>query len=65
MLNAMVAGILIDKWSTSGAVRAVRRLWPTYSERAATRRHVEQFNWTATTAGQLDLFSQVVAEGYW
>jgi len=63
VLNVPAAGVLIEDRSASGIAKAVRRLWFDYPDRADTRRHAEHFNWEATTAGQLDVFAQAVAEG--
>ncbi|WP_405234336.1 glycosyltransferase [Lentisalinibacter salinarum] len=63
VLNAPEAGVLIHEQSAAGVVKAVRRLLSAYPDRADTRRHAEKFNWDATTAGQLDVFSQAIAEG--
>jgi len=37
-------------------------LWQSLPERSATRRYAEQFDWQATTDGQLALFRALVNE---
>jgi glycosyltransferase involved in cell wall biosynthesis len=55
------AGILIKERSPESLAQAVRQLLSNYPDRAATRRHAEQFSWGATTSGQLQLFERVLA----
>jgi hypothetical protein len=39
----------------------VKQLFSDYPDRAAIRRHAEQFGWTATTKAQLELFARILA----
>jgi len=47
--------------SASGVAAAVRQLQARPLDRAATRRYAERFSWDATTRGQLELFTRVLA----
>jgi glycosyltransferase involved in cell wall biosynthesis len=55
------AGLLIDKRSPEALAAAVKQLFSDYPDRAAIRRHAEQFGWTATTKAQLELFARILA----
>lgn len=54
------AGVLMPERSAAGVAQAYRDLFADHPNRAATRRYAEQFNWDATTAGQLALFRRVI-----
>jgi glycosyltransferase involved in cell wall biosynthesis len=55
------AGRLLVARTPEALAQAWNALLDHYPVRAATRAHAEQFSWDATTAGQLELFSQVLA----
>jgi glycosyltransferase involved in cell wall biosynthesis len=55
------AGVLMETLDANGVAEAVRRLFATYPDHAATRRYAEQFSWDATTSGQIALFRQILA----
>lgn len=56
------AGVLMRSIDAGGVVSGLARLLAAPPERAATRAYAEQFDWDATTAGQLQLFQRIVAE---
>jgi teichuronic acid biosynthesis glycosyltransferase TuaC len=56
------AGVLLDENSPQGIAAGVLRLRAQYPKRTATRRYAEQFDWSATTAGQLSLFRQAIVQ---
>jgi hypothetical protein len=47
--------------SPQGVANAVNALRAAYPDRAATRRYAEGFSWDATTSGQVELFTSVLA----
>lgn len=55
------AGILMPSLDAPGVAAGVKQLFAAYPDRAATRRYAEQFSWDATTAGQLQLFDEILA----
>jgi len=55
------AGVLIDGIDVNSVTRAVQRLFADLPDRNATRKYAEQFDWGATTQGQLKLFREVLA----
>jgi teichuronic acid biosynthesis glycosyltransferase TuaC len=55
------AGVLMRERTSAGIVEAIGRLRRKMPDRALTRSYAEQFAWDATSAGQLDLFSRVIA----
>jgi glycosyltransferase involved in cell wall biosynthesis len=55
------AGVLMTDRSAAGVADAVERLFAAPLDRAATRRYAEGFSWDATTAGQIRLFTEVLA----
>jgi teichuronic acid biosynthesis glycosyltransferase TuaC len=61
VVAAPEAGLLMAERSAAGVADAVRALRAAYPDRAATRRYAERFSWDDTTAGQLKLFSAVLA----
>ena len=61
VVAAPEAGLLMAERSAAGLADAVRALRAAYPDRAATRRYAERFSWDETTAGQLKLFTQVLA----
>jgi len=54
------AGVLMDERTPEALARAVRRLFASYPERAATRRYAERFSWDDTTRGQVELFRRIL-----
>ena len=61
VVAAPEAGVLMELRSASGVAAAVRQLQARPVDRAATRRYAERFSWDATTRGQLELFTRVLA----
>jgi len=61
IVAAAEAGIVIKERSAAAVAQGVRQLFSKDPDRAATRRYAEQFGWSATTKGQLQLFRQVLA----
>lgn len=60
-LSAPEAGVLMQDRSPAGLVAAVDKLFASYPERKMVRQFAEQFDWQATTRGQLALFQAAVA----
>lgn len=61
VVNAPEAGVLLEEGTPEALAAALRRLLAAYPDRAATRRHAEEFSWDATSAGQLALFRRILA----
>ncbi len=61
VVAAPEAGVLMARRTAEGVAEAVRELFSSYPDRAATRRYAERFDWDDTTAGQLKLFGRVLA----
>jgi glycosyltransferase involved in cell wall biosynthesis len=61
VVAAPAAGRLLPERSAAAIVAAVHDLLAAPPDRAATRAYAEQFSWDSTTAGQLDLFAQILA----
>jgi glycosyltransferase involved in cell wall biosynthesis len=55
------AGILMKDRTPGDLAAAVRQLMANPPDRARTRAYAEQFSWDATTEGQIDLFSGILA----
>ncbi|MGH8642709.1 MAG: glycosyltransferase family 4 protein [Burkholderiales bacterium] len=55
------AGVLFSERTPEALALALGGLLANYPDRADTRRYAEGFDWTATTAGQLALFSRVLS----
>jgi glycosyltransferase involved in cell wall biosynthesis len=55
------AGVLMPERSSAGIVAGVTALLSSLPARAATRLYAERFGWDATTAGQLELFRNVLS----
>jgi glycosyltransferase involved in cell wall biosynthesis len=55
------AGVLMRERSAAGLVEAVAELFRKPPSREAVRRYAENFSWEATTQGQIELFTQVLA----
>jgi glycosyltransferase involved in cell wall biosynthesis len=60
VVSAPAAGVLMRARSPDGVAEGVRRLWAARPERGSTRRYAEGFSWDATTAGQIELFEDVL-----
>jgi len=54
------AGVLMPSLDPQGVAAGVQRLFAAYPDHAATRRYAENFNWDATTEGQLALFRAIL-----
>jgi glycosyltransferase involved in cell wall biosynthesis len=61
VVSAPHAGVLMTERTSEGLAQAVRGLFARHPDRAATRRYAEGFDWGATTAGQLELFGQILS----
>lgn len=59
---APAAGVLVDDHTPRGIANGVQRLRASYPARAATRAYAERFSWADTTAGQLALFRDAIAQ---
>jgi glycosyltransferase involved in cell wall biosynthesis len=60
VVRAPAAGLIYQPNTPDGIAAAVRLLFASLPERAATRAYAEPFSWDATTAGQLALFRRVI-----
>jgi glycosyltransferase involved in cell wall biosynthesis len=56
------AGVLMRGLTGEAVAEGVKRLFAASPDRAATRTYAEQFDWAATTEGQLRLFHRILAE---
>ena len=54
------AGVLMAERTPRALAAAVAALRADYPDHAATRRYAERFSWDDTTAGQIDLFIQLI-----
>lgn len=61
VVAAPEAGVLMAERTPQGVADAVNALRAHYPDRAATRRYAEGFSWDDTSAGQVRLFSEVLA----
>ncbi len=61
VLRAPEAGMLFRPNEPAAIAQAVRDLFTTPPDRAATRRYAEAFGWGETTAGQLALFRRLLS----
>lgn len=61
VVTAPEAGRLVAPRTPAAFADAIRRHLASPVDRAATRAYAERFSWDQTTAGQLDLFRQVLA----
>ena len=55
------AGVLMPALSAQGVVDGVNALFAALPSREATRRFAERYSWDETTAGQIQLFEEVLA----
>lgn len=60
VVAAPEAGLLMSERSAQGVAAAVASLRANYPDRAATRRYAERFSWDDTTAGQVQLFRDIL-----
>jgi teichuronic acid biosynthesis glycosyltransferase TuaC len=61
VIASPAAGLLFDERTPEELARAVARLFERAPDRSATRRYAEQYSWDATTEGQLQLFTRILA----
>jgi glycosyltransferase involved in cell wall biosynthesis len=61
VIGAPEAGVLIERRTSEDIANAVKALFETPIDRAATRRYAERFSWDATTEAQILLFSDVLS----
>ncbi|MGD9615224.1 MAG: glycosyltransferase [Alphaproteobacteria bacterium] len=59
IVGAPEAGRIVTEATPTGLAAAIAELLAAPSEREATRRYAEGFDWQVTTAGQIELFRQV------
>jgi glycosyltransferase involved in cell wall biosynthesis len=62
VVRTPAAGVITRENSADGIAEGVRALFASMPTREATRAYAEPFSWDETTAGQLALFRQVIAE---
>jgi teichuronic acid biosynthesis glycosyltransferase TuaC len=60
IVAAPEAGHILAETTSETLAAAVRALLAAPPDRAATRRYAEQFDWRSTTAGQIELFRQIL-----
>jgi glycosyltransferase involved in cell wall biosynthesis len=60
VVRAPEAGLILRANTAEGIAEAVRALFATPPDRAATRRYAEAFGWEETSQGQLALFRRVL-----
>jgi len=60
VVTSQAGGVLMKSRTTDGLVDAYHRLFASLPTRAETRRYAELFSWDDTTAGQLELFRDVL-----
>lgn len=56
IVTSRMVGVLLDRLSAEGIVRAVSDLRRRTPDRAEVRAHAEKFSWDETTSGQLAIF---------
>jgi glycosyltransferase involved in cell wall biosynthesis len=56
------AGIVVPSRTPMDFARAIQQLVANYPDRAATRRHAEEFGWEPTTEGQLKIFDRILSK---
>jgi teichuronic acid biosynthesis glycosyltransferase TuaC len=62
VVGERAAGLIMRENSPAGLAAAVRDLFASPPDRAATRAYAERFSWDETSAGQVALFRQVIAQ---
>lgn len=60
VVRSAAAGRLMGERSPAGVVQAVRALFASLPDRAATRLYSEQFSWDDTSNGQIALFQRIL-----
>jgi glycosyltransferase involved in cell wall biosynthesis len=55
------AGVLMPELSAEGVVAGVNALFASLPSREATRRFAERYSWDETTAGQIQLFEEILS----
>jgi len=55
------AGVLMPSLDSDGVLAGIRAIRSAPPDRAQTRRYAEGFDWQATTEGQIELFSEILA----
>lgn len=60
VVSTPFAGRLISERSPYALARALRELMANPPDRQAVRKHAENFSWSATSLGQVDLFRKIV-----
>jgi len=55
------AGVLMPELSAEGVVSGVNALFAALPSREATRRFAERYSWDETTAGQIQLFEEILS----
>ncbi|HEX4192961.1 MAG TPA: glycosyltransferase [Stellaceae bacterium] len=55
------AGVLMPALSAEGVVAGVNKLFASLPSREATRRFAERYSWDETTAGQIQLFEEILS----
>jgi teichuronic acid biosynthesis glycosyltransferase TuaC len=62
VVTAPEAGVLMPTVDAAGVVAAITKLFQQPIDRNATRHYAERFDWAPTTAGQLALFREILAQ---
>lgn len=60
VVQAPEAGVLIETRTPQGIAAAIRGLLANLPARTQTRAYAEQFSWEATTAGQMQMFTEAL-----
>ncbi len=60
IITAPAAGRIVQTRTAAAIAAAIRDLFATPPERAATRAHAEKFDWEATSRGQMALFRDIL-----
>lgn len=59
VVQEAAAGVIAERNTPDGIAEAVRQLFGSLPDRAATRTYAERFSWDETTAGQIALFRRL------
>lgn len=62
VVASKAAGVLMKSRDADGVAESIKELFCDLPRREETRAYAEQFDWNATTQGQLDLFHNILAE---
>ncbi len=62
VVNSPVAGVLIEERTPQKIAQGVEQLFCMYPDRNETRKYAEQFDWEATTMGQIQIFQSLLAK---